>query len=151
MMLMPFQMIPAAVIAMRFRANVPFAMAACWITNPVTTPAVLYGQFRLGEWLRDSLLVPMPHFLAKVQFDVPGVGHLNAASFILGMIVSGVAVSLCAFPLVHLFSAIMPHHLPVRRKRPWVIGKKERAASPLGSAPNPGDVKPINDVLPRGD
>ena len=118
MMLMPFQMIPAALIAMRFRANVPFAMAACWITNPVTTPPVLYGQFALGQWLRDKLLVPMPGFLTKVQFDVPGVGHLNAASFILGMITSGVVLALCAYPLVHLFSAVMPQHLPVRRRKP---------------------------------
>lgn len=117
MMLMPFQMIPAALIAMRLRANVPFAIAACWITNPITTPPVLYGQFRLGQWLRDSLSVPMPHFLTKVHFEVPGIGELNAASFILGMTVSGVLLVLCAYPLVHLFSAIMPHHLPVRRRK----------------------------------
>jgi uncharacterized protein (DUF2062 family) len=117
MMLMPFQMIPAVLIAMRFRANVPFAIAACWITNPFTAPAVLYGQYALGKWLREGLLVPMPDFLIKVQFDVPGVGVLNAASFILGMISSGVIAALIAFPMVHLFSAVMPHHLPVRRKR----------------------------------
>jgi hypothetical protein len=117
MMLMPFQMIPASLIAMRFRANVPFAIAGCWITNPITTPPVLYCQFALGHWLRDKLLVPMPHFLTKVQFDVPGVGCLNAASFILGMITSGVVLALCAYPLVHLFSAVMPQHLPVRRRK----------------------------------
>lgn len=119
MMMMPFQMIPAALIAMRVRANVPFAMAACWVTNPVTTPAVLYCQYVLGKWLRETLAVPMPDFLIKVQFDVPGVGMLNAASFILGMIVSGVVVAILAYPLTHLFSAIMPQHLPVR-KRPRV-------------------------------
>lgn len=118
MMLMPFQMIPAALIAMRFRANVPFAIAGCWITNPLTTAPIFYGQFVLGQWLRDKLLVPMPHFLVKVQFDVPGVGQLNAASFILGMITSGVVLALCAYPLVHLFSAVMPQHLPVRRRKP---------------------------------
>ncbi len=117
MMLMPFQMIPAALIAMRVRANVPFAMLACWITNPLTTPPVLYGQFRLGHWMREGLGVPMPDFLEKVQFDVPGVGTLNAASFILGMIASGVLLALSAYPLVHLFSAVLPHHLPVRRRR----------------------------------
>jgi uncharacterized protein (DUF2062 family) len=116
MMLMPFQMIPAALIAMRMRANVPFAMAACWITNPLTTPPVLYGQFALGQWLRDALGVPMPGFLVKVQFDVPNIGMLNAASFILGMIVSGVLLSILAYPLTHLFSAILPQHLPVRRR-----------------------------------
>jgi uncharacterized protein (DUF2062 family) len=116
-MLMPFQTLPAAIIAMRFRANVPFAVAATWFSNPFTTPAILFGQFRLGQWMRDALGVPMPDFLTIVHFHAPGVGLLNAGSFILGMIVSGVLLALCAYPVVHLFSAIMPHHLPVHSRR----------------------------------
>jgi uncharacterized protein (DUF2062 family) len=115
-MLMPFQTLPAAVLAMRFRANVPFAVAATWFSNPLTTPAILFGQFRLGQWMRDTLAVPMPEFLTAVHFQAPGVGMLNAASFILGMLTSGVLLALCAYPLVHLFSALMPHHLPVRTR-----------------------------------
>lgn len=117
MMLMPFQSIPAAILAIRLRANVPIAMAACWITNPITSGPVLLGQLFLGHWLRNTIGVPMPHFLSMVHFEVPGVGSLNAASYILGMITSGVIVALCAYPIVHLFSAIMPHHLPVRTLR----------------------------------
>jgi uncharacterized protein (DUF2062 family) len=116
-MLMPFQTLPAAIFAMRIRANVPFAVAATWFSNPLTTPAILFGQFRLGQWLRDALGVPMPDFLTAVHFHAPGVGLLNAASFILGMLVSGVLLALCAYPLVHLFSALMPHHLPVHSRR----------------------------------
>lgn len=108
MMLMPFQMIPAALLAMRARGNVPFAMAACWLTNPITTPAVLFFQFRLGHWMREALMVPMPGFLSHVHFDV------NAGSYLLGMMTSGVMLALLAYPLVHLFSAILPQHLPVR-------------------------------------
>ena len=130
MMLMPLQMIPAAVLAIRMRANVPFAIAACWITNPVTTAPVLWCQYRLGDWMRDVLGVPMPHFLAKVAFDVPGAGHLNAASFILGMMTSGVLLALLAYPVVHLFSMLMPHHLPVRRgnRAPLTAPRKTRSA-----------------------
>lgn len=117
MMLMPFQMVPAALLAMMFRANVPFAMAACWITNPVTAGPAFFGQFVLGDWMRKTLGVPMPHFIAQVEFTVKGVGELNAASYILGMITSGVVLALLAYPIVHLFSALMPHHLPVRRRR----------------------------------
>lgn len=117
-MLIPFQTLPAALFTMRLRGNVPFAMAATWISNPFTTPAILFGQFRLGQWMRDSLMVPMPDFLTAVHFQAPGVGTLNAASFILGMITSGVLLALCAYPLVLLFSALMPHHLPVRIRRP---------------------------------
>jgi len=117
MMFMPFQMLPAALISMRLKANVPIAMAACWLTNPFTAAPALYGQFRLGQWLRDVLHVPMPDFMTKVQFDVPAVGLLNAGSFILGMISSAVILALLAYPLVHLFSAILPHHLPVRKRK----------------------------------
>lgn len=115
MMLMPLQMIPAILLAIRVRANVPFAIAGCWLTNPLTTAPVLWMQFRLGDWLRNTLGVPMPGFLANVAFDVPGAGHLNAASYILGMLSSGVLLALLAYPVVHLFSLMMPQHLPVRR------------------------------------
>jgi putative effector of murein hydrolase LrgA (UPF0299 family) len=77
----------------------------------------LFGQCFLGNWLRDSLGVPMPHFLAQVQFHVPKVGMFNAASFLLGTMVSGVIVALLSYPLVHAFSALLPQHLPVRRLR----------------------------------
>ena len=117
LMMIPFQSLPAALLAMRAKANVPFAMAACWLSNPFTSGPIIFGQFALGHWLRNTLGVPMPHFLTNVQFHVEHVGTLNAASFILGMIVSGVIVALLAYPTVHLFSAIMPHHLPVRQRR----------------------------------
>lgn len=136
MMLMPFQAVPAALIAMRARANIPFAILACWLTNPVTTPAVLFAQFRLGHWMREALGVPMPVFLCKVHFEVPGVGELNAASFILGMIATGVLLALCAYPLVHLFSAILPHHLPVRRRKK-LNAPFARVAAPLGRTGEP--------------
>jgi hypothetical protein len=41
----------------------------------------------------------------------------NAASFLLGTMVSGVIVALLSYPLVHAFSALLPQHLPVRRLR----------------------------------
>ncbi len=131
MMLMPFQMLPAAIIAMRVRANVPFAMAACWITNPITAAPVMFVQFKFGQWLRDALSVPMPEFLCKVQFEVPGAGTLDAASYILGMISSGVILALFAYPLVHLFSAVLPHHLPVRRK----VARVGLSETAVGEAP----------------
>jgi uncharacterized protein len=114
LLLMPFQMIGAAVVAMRFRANVPFAMAACWISNPVTNIPIGVAQFRLGEWLRTSVGVPMPHFLERAQINLPGAGTLNAASFVLGSLAMGLTLAAGAFLLVRLFSAVLPHHLPVR-------------------------------------
>lgn len=115
MMLMPFQMFAAALVAVRFRANVPFAMAVCWISNPLTQLPVWLAQFRLGGWLRETVGVPMPQFLVNVSFQVPGAGELNAASFLLGMSTSGILLAMCSYPVVHLFSLVLPQHLPVRR------------------------------------
>lgn len=75
--------------------------------------------------MRDTLGFPMPGFLAKVYFKIPEVGEVNAASFLLGMFVSAVILALLSYPLVHLFSAIMPHYLPVRKVRELHEAKEE--------------------------
>jgi uncharacterized protein (DUF2062 family) len=115
-LVLPMQMIFAAVLAMRFRVNVPFAMAACWISNIFTNVPIGLAQVAMGDWMRNSLDFPMPHFLTRVNFSVPEVGDVNAASFILGMFVSAVLLAVLSYPLVHLFSAVMPHHLPVLKR-----------------------------------
>ena len=124
MMLMPFQMIAAAIVAMRFRANIPFAMLGCWISNVFTNVPIWLAQKWLGDWMRDDLGFPMPGFLAKVHFSVPEVGQVNAASFILGMFFSGILLVIVSYPLIYLLSAIMPHYLPVLK--PVEIRKKLR-------------------------
>lgn len=122
MILMPFQMVAAALVAMRTKANIPFTMAACWVTNPLTVGPILWLQCALGQWMRDAMGVPMPRFLTHVAFKVPEAGNLNAASFLLGMITSALLLAILAYPFTHLFAAVMPHHLPVRRKKSLLRG-----------------------------
>ena len=45
-----------------------------------------------------------------------GVGPMSVSNFIVGFLAMGVLLALTAYPLVHLFSVILPHHLPARRK-----------------------------------
>lgn len=113
MMLMPFQMLAAGLIAMRFRVNVPFAMAACWLTNPLTQLPIVITQAKLGRWLHHTVGLPVPTFVGRIHLNLPGAGSLDAATYILGMMISGIALALLAFPIVHLFSALMPQHLPI--------------------------------------
>lgn len=117
MMPMPFQMVPAALVAARFRGNVPIAMGACWLSNPFTQVPIWLFQFRMGESLRHFLSIPMPEFLVKVDLELAGTGSLNAAGFVLGFITCGVVLALAAFPLTHLFSLLMPQILPRFRAR----------------------------------
>ena len=117
LILMPFQMLVAALVAMRAKANIPMAMAFCWISNPLTIAPLLWLQCALGNWLRTDLGVPMPPFLVRDVLAIPDVGTVNCASFLLGMMTFAVVGALLAYPMVYLFSAIMPHILPIRRIR----------------------------------
>lgn len=121
LLVLPLQSLFAAVVAMRFRVNVPFAILACFISNMFTNLPIGLVQVAIGDWMRKTLGIKVMGF-ENVQIPIMDM-HLNAASFILGMIVSGVLLALLAFPVVHLFSAIMPHHLPVLKRRPKPVEK----------------------------
>lgn len=116
------QSIFAALLAMRTRANVPFAIAACYISNPFTNVPFWLAQIWLGRWLNNVLSLPVPHFFARAKVDLPGAGSVALGDFIVGFTMMGVLMALAAYPLVHLFSALLPHHLPVRQRRPRAQG-----------------------------
>ncbi len=151
MMAMPFQMLAAALVAMRFRGNIPFAVAGCWVSNLATHIPIWVGQEWLGDWMMDKFGLPMPEFLMESSINIPeswekfynenAVGRwmqetvgialpesLNAGSFLLGTFVSGLVFAAMAYPIVHAFAVLMPHHLPVLKRRPM---RKEK---PLVSA-----------------
>lgn len=117
MMPMIPQSLFAAIFAMRAKVNVPFAVGACFITNPFTNVPIWIAQIRFGQWLIDVLSLPVPGFLAGAHINMPGLGSLSVANFIVGFLSMGVVFALAAYPLTHLFSALLPHHLPVRRAK----------------------------------
>lgn len=45
------QMLPAALLAIYFRANLPLSVALVWLTNPLTAAPVMYGSYLFGAWL----------------------------------------------------------------------------------------------------
>lgn len=151
MMAMPFQMVAAALTAMRFRGNIPFAVAGCWVSNLATHIPIWVGQEWLGDWMREKLNFPMPEFLVASSINIPTswenfyeknpVGEwmqdtvgialphsLNAASFLLGMMVSGILLAVISYPLVHLFSALMPQFLPVINRREARVRREKKEA-----------------------
>lgn len=112
------QSIVSAIAAMKFRVNVPFAVAATWLSNPITNVVIWPAQLWIGNRLQDVFKISAPEMLGTLV--VPGLGTVNAATFMLGASISALLLGMLAFPLVHLFSAIMPHHLPRLPKRKGV-------------------------------
>lgn len=119
MMPMPLQTIAAAAVAIRWRVNIPFAVAACFVSNPLTEPFIRLTQFRTGRWLRENLDVTIPRF---GDLSLP---H-GVSDFIIGFLLAGILLAFLAYPLVHLFSAILPHHLPIR---PAALRRKHRSSA----------------------
>lgn len=124
---LPLQMIFAGVVAMRLRSNVPLAMAACWISNPVTNGPIWAFQLWLGAKILDLLGLPSSEiqwvkhsldWLKQKGFELPIpqdlIGHAGVGSFLLGALLSGALFAAAAFALVRLLALVMPHHLPTR-------------------------------------
>ena len=93
----PFQMLPSGITAYLFRFNVPTAISVVWVTNPVTWPIILYGQYRLGAWLlrEDS------------PTDLPAVSLLDFAAgvpgpLLLGCAVTGLVAGALAYSLINV-------------------------------------------------
>ena len=98
-------------------------MAACFISNPLTNVPFWIAQIALGRWLIHLFSLPVPAFIQKAHLTLPQVGTVSFGDFIVGFTALGVIMALLAYPLVHLFSAVLPHHLPVRRRGLKVAGE----------------------------
>ena len=55
-LIFPGQMLVAAVLAIWIRGNLPIACGLVWITNPLTSPPILYIALQIGLWF-----IPMEH------------------------------------------------------------------------------------------
>jgi uncharacterized protein (DUF2062 family) len=113
-------MLLAGIWAVPFRANIPIALAACWVTNPITQIPIVLFQENFGDFLRGSLHIPIPPLLEKIQIPLsifPGMEeeYLNGGSFILGFLSLGILLFILAYPFVYILSALMPKILPKTR------------------------------------
>jgi hypothetical protein len=53
----PFQMLLATGGALLLRVNLPIALAACWITNPLTVVPIYMSAWKLGRYVVDNFIV----------------------------------------------------------------------------------------------
>ncbi len=118
MLPIPFQMILAALACMRAKANIPMAMAACWVSNPFTQVAIWLSQEKLGDWIREKTALSVPHFMdvERTVFNTT----LNLGSFTVGFFIMGVILSILAYPIVYGISIFLPNkgkpHVSVRKE-----------------------------------
>jgi len=90
---LPFQMLGAGIIAYITRVNVPAAMTGTWISNPFTTPFIVYLQYRLGCLMMGR----EPIHIADGQL----LSSLAAAPlpYLLGILPSAIILALISYPI----------------------------------------------------
>lgn len=92
---MPFQMLPASLLAILFRVNLPLSIALVWVTNPLTMPPIFYFCYKVGSWLLDVPVHPM-----EAEFSMEWLQaelSLIWQPFLLGCFVVGTLSSLLGY------------------------------------------------------
>lgn len=104
----PLQSVPAALLAVLLRANVPAALVGCWVSNPITMPLFIYLQLHAGSWMlgRPSLLAQwQEQSLMQLIKAAPGV-----------LVAGGLALGL-ALAVICYFLAALGYDLAIRALR----------------------------------
>jgi uncharacterized protein (DUF2062 family) len=128
---MPAQSLAAALLTMRCRGNVPFAVGVCFLSNPLTNVPIWTAQLWLGNFIQRHVPVPMPSVLSHMETTLPGLGAVNAGGFIVGSVASGCILAAVAFALAHCFATLLPLHLP-RKKQPPSLRRVKSTTGPHG-------------------
>lgn len=92
MMPIPFQMIPAAILALLLRANLIIAIALVWISNPITMLPMMYGAYLFGCFLLGETSLFHENSFAWHQI----ITHLHTTfmPLIIGCVIIGLGIGI---------------------------------------------------------
>lgn len=108
MLPMPFQMLLAAVCCFIGRGNIPFAIAACWVSNPISQIPLMLFQERVGAKIRGILDLGWLDFI-DIERTIPFFETVvNLANFAVGVATTAIFLGIIAYPIVFCVYAIVP-------------------------------------------
>lgn len=118
----PFQMIPAAILAIVFRVNLPISVALVWISNPITMPPIFYFTYKIGSWILGTRPEPIS-FEMSVEWFKASIGFVWQPFLVGSLVVSTVSA------LLGFFLLRWAWQLQVARE--WQRRKKRRSSKKL--------------------
>lgn len=95
------QMLLAAVVAIAMQVNMPIAVVATWISNPLTMPFFYTANYYFGAWLLHR---PAIH-LNDIDWSLDGLLKLGGEVLVplfFGSVVVGVILSALSFIVIRL-------------------------------------------------
>jgi len=96
----PFQTIPATVLAIGCRCNLAICLGLVWLTNPLTTAPVLYASYEVGAWVLDrhlSIAEISPDW-AWLSANMGDIGY----PLVVGSLLCGLFAGLLGFTVVRV-------------------------------------------------
>jgi uncharacterized protein (DUF2062 family) len=122
---MPFQMLPTILLGYLTRVNLPAALVGVWISNPITTPPILYAQYRIGYFLM-GLVGEKEEVVAHTWLSLLREAPL---AILCGSMVTGVVAAALGYPLALLVWNVLSrwvqkarlHHQAKHRRGPSSI------------------------------
>jgi uncharacterized protein (DUF2062 family) len=121
----PGHMILAVLGALYWRMNLPVAVAAVWVNNPLTFGPIWYVGYKLGTWMLNPLhLGEMMHEPVGKTWRVPELNHTWHAieAFLLGCVAEGLILAVIAYIVFDL-----AWRLSIRGR--WKLRRIEREGS----------------------
>ncbi|MCK5894065.1 MAG: DUF2062 domain-containing protein [Endozoicomonadaceae bacterium] len=97
----PFQMLPAAILALLFRCNLPLSISLVWITNPFTMPVIFYFTYRVGCYILQIPINPTS-FEASLEWLKSELSRIWLPLY-LGSIITGIVASALSYTGIRLF------------------------------------------------
>lgn len=113
----PGHIIAAALLALALRVNIPIAVLAVFIANPLTIGPMFYLAFEFGEWLLG--MDPQP-FEFEITMDWVANGFRRVwRPLLLGSVVLGAILSLTSYVVLDLIwrASVSRYTREKRRKR----------------------------------
>ncbi len=97
----PLQTIPAAMICIWIRCNIPVTLIIVWVSNPLTMPFMMYFAFRVGSYLLglEQQFIPVAPSLEWITAQL----GLIWQPLLLGALMCGFTLGITGFLLVHLY------------------------------------------------
>jgi hypothetical protein len=93
----PFQMVPAIIMCIYFRANIPLAVFCVWISNPFTWLPIFFANYLFGCYLL-GMNVNVVEWHSYAEYMIHNIAHfwkpLYLGSIVGGLILGAVCCSI---------------------------------------------------------
>jgi len=113
----PGHMLAAALLALLLRINIPVAVAAVWVSNPLTVGPMFYFAYRLGR-----MILEVPEQAFSFEFSIDWVTHTFVTIWqpmLLGCVLLGTVSAMLGYIVLDLFwrSSIADYKTTKRNNR----------------------------------